>query len=155
MIALPSIADQVRNAAACAAQARAEKVRAMVGPGTSVRVQQANALRLAVLRCMAASSDITTRQLYLRVCADMKVGEGTLHHIVYDLRTRGWAASHVAPNRKGIRIGTGRVNAWRITTTGRVALVELTASAEATADTDEATTDAAPAIATTPRTGAH
>ena len=54
-----------------------------------------------------------------------------------------------------MRIGTGRVNAWRITTTGRVALVELTASAEPAADTDEATTDAAPAIATTTRTGAH
>lgn len=130
MIPLISIADQVRNAAACAAQARAEKVRAMVGPGASVRVQQANALRLAVLRCMAASSDITTRQLYVRVCADMKVGEGALHHIVYDLRTRGW----------GIRIGTGRVNRWRITSLGLTALEELEAARAQTTASTPATT---------------
>lgn len=140
IVALLSIADQVRNAAACAAQARAEKVRAMVGPGASVRVQQANALRLAVLRCMAASSDITTRQLYVRVCADMKVGEGALHHIVYDLRTRGWAVSHVAPNRKGIRIGTGRVNSWRITSLGLTALEELEAARAQTTASTPATT---------------
>ena len=140
MIPLISIADQVRNAAACAAQARAEKVRAMVGPGTSVRVQQANALRLAVLRCMVASSDITTRQLYLLVYADMKVGEGTLHHVVYDLRDRGWAVSHVAPNRKGIRIGTGRVNSWRITTLGLDAIDELEAARAQTTASTPATT---------------
>ena len=138
--ALPSIADQVRNAAACAAQARAEAVRAVVGARTSARAQQANALRLAVLRLMAAHADITTRQLYLLVYADMKVGEGTLHHVVYDLRDRGWAVSHVAPNRKGIRIGTGRVNSWRITTLGLDAIDELEAARAQTPASTPATT---------------
>lgn len=140
MIALPSIADQVRNAAACAAQARAETVRAAVGTRTSARAQQANALRLAVLRLMAAHADITTRQLYLCVYADMKVGEGTVHHIVYGLRDRGWAVSHVAPNRKGIRIGTGRVNSWRITSLGLTALEELEAARAQTTASTPATT---------------
>ena len=140
IVALPSIADQVRNAAACAAQARAETVRAVWSASTSARMQQANALRLAVLRCMADSSEITTRQLYLRVCDDMKVGEGALHHIVYDLRTRGWAVSHVAPNRKGIRIGTGRVNSWRITPLGLDAIDELEAARAQTPASTPATT---------------
>ena len=138
--ALPTLAEQVRNAAACAAQARAETVRAAVGTRTSARAQQANALRLAVLRLMAAHADITTRQLYRRVYDDMKVGEGALHHIVYDLRTRGWAVSHVAPNRKGIRIGTGRVNSWPITTLGLAAIDELEAARAQTPASTPATT---------------
>lgn len=140
MIPLISIAEQVRKAAACAAQARAETVRAAVGARTSARAQQANALRLAVLRLMAAHADITTRQLYVRVYADMKVGEGGLRHIVEGLRDRGWAVSHVAPNRKGIRIGTGRVNSWRITTLGLDAIDELEAARAQTTATTPATT---------------
>lgn len=140
IVALPSIDDQVRSAAACAAQSRAETVRAAVGARTSARAQQANARRLAVLQLMAANTDITTRQLYLRVLADMKVGEGAVHHIVYDLRDRGWAVSHVAPNRKGIRIGTGRVNSWRITPLGLEAIDELEAARARTTASTPATT---------------
>ena len=153
--ALPSIADQVRTAAACAAKARTETVRAVISAKTRNAASHMNRQRLALLQLMASTHNLTTRQLYEQVSATIKTTQGSLHHILYDLRDRGWAASQVAPSRKGLRIGTGRVNAWRITTTGRVALVELTASAETAADTDEATTDAAPAIATTPRTGAH
>lgn len=138
--ALPTLAEQVRNAAACAAQARAEKARAMVGPGVSARVAQANALRLAALRLMAADADITTRQLYLRLHADMKVSEDAVHYVVYDLRDRGWAVSHIAPNRKGIRVGTGRVNSWRITSVGLAALEELEAARAQTTESTPATT---------------
>ena len=137
---LPSIADQARGGAACAAKTRAETVRAVVSAHAGVRAQRANALRLELLQLISANTDITTRQLYLRVCADMKVGEGALHHIVYDLRTRGWAVSHVAPNRKGIRIGTGRVNSWRITSLGLTALEELEATRSETTASTPATT---------------
>ena len=138
--ALPSIADQVRNAAACAAQARAETVRAAWSASTSARMQQANALRLAVLRCMAATSDLTTRQLYGRVCTDITATEKSVNYTVYDLRQRGWAASHIPPDRKGFRIGTGRVNSWRITSLGRAALDELDTAATQTTESTPATT---------------
>jgi hypothetical protein len=151
--ALPSLADQVRTAAACAAKARAETVRAVVSARTSAAAQHMNAQRLALLQLMARTNDLTTRQLYEQVCATIKTTQGSLHHIIYDLRDRGWATSQVAPSRKGIRIGTGRVNSWRITTMGRVALVELSgANQEADTDTD---IDDEPATPSAPRTGAH
>ena len=120
--ALPTLADQVRAAAACAAYARSESVRTLVGPAANARAQQANRLRLAVLRCIAACDDLTTRQISERVAADVQTSLGALNHIIYDLRERGWAASSIAPDRKGMRLGTGRVNSWRITNTGRAAL---------------------------------
>lgn len=138
--ALPSIAEQVRSAAACAAQARTEAVRAVVGARTDARAAKASALRLMLLQLIAAQKDITTRQIYLRVLADLKVSESSVHHIVYDLRDRGWVVSHVAPNRKGIRIGTGRVNSWRITTLGRYALETLEADRAQSTDPTPATT---------------
>ena len=109
---------------------------------------------------MARTDNLTTRQLYEQVSATIKTTQGSLHHIIYDLRDRGWASSQVAPSRKGIRIGTGRVNSWRITTMGRVALVELTGAAEEAAPDadDESDEAAAPPRAATPiatRTGAH
>lgn len=159
--ALPSLADQIRSAAACAAKARAETVRAVVSARTSAAAQHMNRQRLALLQLMARTDNLTTRQLYEQVSATIKTTQGSLHHIIYDLRERGWATSQVAPSRKGIRIGTGRVNSWRITTMGRVALVELTAAAEeSTPDTDADIDDqaAAPPRAATPiatRTGVH
>ena len=157
--ALPSLADQIRSAAACAAKARAETVRAVVSARTSVAAAHMNRQRLALLQLMASTHNLTTRQLYEQVSATIKTTQGSLHHIIYDLRDRGWATSQVAPSRKGIRIGTGRVNAWRITTMGRVALVELTGAAEeSTPDTDTDDEAAAPPRAATPiatRTGAH
>lgn len=122
MIPLISIAEQVRKAAACAAQARSESVRTLVGPAANSRAQQANRLRLAVLRCIAACDDLTTRQISGRVEADVQTSLSSINHIIYDLRERGWAASSIAPDRKGMRLGTGRVNSWRITNTGRAAL---------------------------------
>lgn len=152
-VALPSLADQVRSAAACAAKFRSETVRAVFSARTSAAAHHRHRQRLALLQCMARTHDLTTRQLYEHVSANIETTEGSLHHILYDLRDRGWVASHIASSRKGMRVGTGRVNSWRITNIGRVALVELTA--EATADDDEAAADVAAAIATTPRTGAH
>lgn len=137
--ALPTLADQVRAAAACAAYARSESVRTLVGPAANARAQQANRLRLAVLRCIAACDDLTTRQISGRVAADVQTSLGALNHIIYDLRERGWAASSIAPDRKGMRLGTGRVNSWRITNTGRAALQAFEAD-HAQTPTNPATT---------------
>ena len=98
-VALLSLADQVRSAAACAAKFRTETVRAVISAKTRNAASHMNRQRLALLQLMARTDNLTTRQLYEQVSATIKTTQGSLHHILYDLRDRGWAASQVAPSR--------------------------------------------------------
>jgi len=143
---LLSLAQQARAAAACAAQLRAASAPASLTPRKAAIVERANLQRLALLRLMASKDNRSSRELCEHVMAELNVStlvasESSVNHLLYDLRDRGWAAAHIPATREGIRVGTGRVNRWRITHLGRSALADLAASL------DESPTET--------RTGAH
>lgn len=128
---LLSLAQQARAAAACAAQLRAAS--ASLTPRKAAIVERANLQRLALLRRMASKDNRSSRELCEHVMAELNVStlvasESSVNHLLYDLRDRGWAAAHIPATREGIRVGTGRVNRWRITHLGRAALADLAAS---------------------------
>lgn len=120
---IPSIADQVRAAAACAMSARSAQARDVLIAARSAREVRCLQLRRALLELLAPGGDFRIPALCARLPAGLTHNKNSVYLQLCTLAEHGWVSSECAPNRRGINVGTGRPRLWRITAAGRVALV--------------------------------
>lgn len=119
---IPSLPDQVRAIAAAARAQRAtayiERMRGHVLP----EGDRTTRLRCTALRLLSTGGELTIRQL---TDAAPEATKSSWTHILTSLVDAGWADKLPRKQRKGIPVGVGEPNRYRITESGRAMLATL------------------------------
>lgn len=120
--ALPSLADQVRQAAAELTRQRLERLAAARRGAFGAAVERADARRLACLRLLADGRSITPVAIAKRL---PEASYGAWANLMRAMQQRGWLSVEPPPLSRPDNAGRNAANHYRITPAGLTALRDL------------------------------